>query len=231
MLSTDWFLIPVVAPGWHVIDKVSVDTHNPYCPCRSWIYSFAWKAVDADELPTGGTRAPASLRWPSSAPKGVNAIESELHIHTHTCVCLAYCTQHPKKSNLTVSIQHVYDIFVHKNSWWHHQMETFSALLDLCARNSPQVNSLHKGQWLGALVFSLICAWTNGCANNRDTGGLRRYRFHCNVTLICKPDSLCNSIRSDNSALNNEPLDGECWHTNGDVQQCNLLTVSRSVLS
>ena len=25
-----------------------------------------------------------------------------------------------------------------------------------------QVNSLHKGQWRGALLFSLICAWTNG---------------------------------------------------------------------
>ena len=26
----------------------------------------------------------------------------------------------------------------------------------------------HKGQWRGALVFSLICVWTNGWVNNRD---------------------------------------------------------------
>ena len=37
------------------------------------------------------------------------------------------------------------------------------------------VNSTHKGQWRGALMFSLICAWTNGWANNQDTGALRRY--------------------------------------------------------
>ena len=35
-------------------------------------------------------------------------------------------------------------------AWWRHQMETFSALLALCAGNSP-VNSPHKGQWRGAL--------------------------------------------------------------------------------
>ena len=32
------------------------------------------------------------------------------------------------------------------------------------------VNSPHRGQWRGALVFSLICAWTNGWVNSRDAG-------------------------------------------------------------
>ena len=40
--------------------------------------------------------------------------------------------------------------------WWRHQMETFSALLAICAGNSPvPVNSPHKGLWRGALMFSL----------------------------------------------------------------------------
>ena len=30
------------------------------------------------------------------------------------------------------------------------------------------IHRSHKGQWRGALVFSLICAWTNGWAKNRD---------------------------------------------------------------
>ena len=30
------------------------------------------------------------------------------------------------------------------------------------------VNSPHKGQWRGALIFSLISAWINGWVNNRD---------------------------------------------------------------
>ena len=33
------------------------------------------------------------------------------------------------------------------------------------------------------LDVSLICAWTNGWANTRDAGDLRRHRVHCGVTL------------------------------------------------
>ena len=47
--------------------------------------------------------------------------------------------------------------------WWRHQMETFSALLALCAGNSPVTGEVpHKGQWRGSLMFSLI-----GALNNR----------------------------------------------------------------
>ena len=42
----------------------------------------------------------------------------------------------------------------------------------------------HKGQWCGALMFSLICAWTNGWANKRDTGDLTRHRAHYDVTVM-----------------------------------------------
>ena len=62
-------------------------------------------------------------------------------------------------------------------------METFSVLLALCAGNSP-VNSPHKGQWRGALMFSLICAWINGWVNNREAVDLRRYRAHYDVTVM-----------------------------------------------
>ena len=60
------------------------------------------------------------------------------------------------------------------STWWCHQMETFSALLAICAgiHRSP-VNSPHKGQWRGALVFSLNYAWINGCVNNDETGDVR----------------------------------------------------------
>ena len=46
------------------------------------------------------------------------------------------------------------------------------------------VNSPHKGQWHGASVFSLICAWTNGWVSNRDTGDLRRHHAHYDVPVI-----------------------------------------------
>ena len=68
---------------------------------------------------------------------------------------------------------------------WRHQMETFSALLALCEGNhrSP-VNSPHKDQWRGALMFSLICAWTNSWANNGDADDLRLHRAHYDVTVM-----------------------------------------------
>ena len=70
-------------------------------------------------------------------------------------------------------------------SWWRHQMETFSAQLALCAGNSPvPVNSPHKGQWRGALMFTLICVWINGWVNNREAGDLRRYRGHYDVIVM-----------------------------------------------
>ena len=45
------------------------------------------------------------------------------------------------------------------------------------------VNSQHKGQWRGALMFSLICAWLNGWRNNCKDD-LKRYRAHYDVTVM-----------------------------------------------
>ena len=64
-------------------------------------------------------------------------------------------------------------------------MEKFSASLALCAGNSPvPVNSPHKGQWRGALMFSLICVWINGWVNNREAGDLRRHRGHYDINVM-----------------------------------------------
>ena len=43
------------------------------------------------------------------------------------------------------------------------------------------VNSPHKGQWRGALMFSLNCARINGWVNNRETGDLRRHLAYYDV--------------------------------------------------
>ena len=72
-----------------------------------------------------------------------------------------------------------------ENRRWHHQVKTCSALLALCAFvHRWLVNSPHKGQWGGALIFSLICTWTNDWANNRDVGDLRRHHPHYVVIVI-----------------------------------------------
>ena len=58
------------------------------------------------------------------------------------------------------------------------------------------VNSPHKGQWRGALIFSLI----NGWANNREAGDLRRYRAHYDVTVMVTRLRWCT-------------LNRPCWFT------------------
>ena len=77
-------------------------------------------------------------------------------------------------------------------------METFSAQLALCAGNSPvPVNSPHKGQWRGSLMFSLICGWVN----NREAGDLRRHRGHYNVNVIIRMPAMRNPCVSGISAV------------------------------
>ena len=43
------------------------------------------------------------------------------------------------------------------------------------------MTSPHKGQWRGALMFSLICVWINGWVNNHEAGDLRRHCAHYDV--------------------------------------------------
>ena len=46
------------------------------------------------------------------------------------------------------------------------------------------LNFPHKVQWRGALMFSLICGWTNGWVNNRDAGDLRRHGARYDVIVM-----------------------------------------------
>ena len=62
-------------------------------------------------------------------------------------------------------------------------METFSAYWP-CMKGIHQspVDSPHKGRWSQTLMFSLICAWTNGWTNNQDAGDRRHHHAqwrHC----------------------------------------------------
>ena len=47
------------------------------------------------------------------------------------------------------------------------------------------VNSPHKGQWRGTLMFSLIYAWISDWVNNHVSGDLRRHRAHYDVNVMC----------------------------------------------
>ena len=64
---------------------------------------------------------------------------------------------------------------------WKHFPRFWPFVLEI--HRSP-VNSPHKGQWRGALMFPFICVWINGWVNNRKAGDLRRYRAHYDVTVM-----------------------------------------------
>ena len=62
--------------------------------------------------------------------------------------------------------------------WRHFPPWPFVRVIHLSPVDSP-----HKGQWRGALMFPLICTRTNGWTNNWDAGDLRRHRTHHGATL------------------------------------------------
>ena len=86
-----------------------------------------------------------------------------------------------------------YSIF----KWWRRQIETFSRYWPFVRGiHRPSVNSPHKGQWRGALMFSLICAWINGSAKNCNAGDLRRHHAHYDVTIMRQLDLIGHQASS-----------------------------------
>ena len=64
---------------------------------------------------------------------------------------------------------------------WKHSMRYWPFVRGI--HRSP-LNSPHKGQWRGALMFSLICVWINDWVNNHEAGDLRRYCAHSDITVM-----------------------------------------------
>ena len=70
-------------------------------------------------------------------------------------------------------------------SWWRHQMETFSASLDIYAGNSP-VTGEFPAQRPVTRSFDVFfdLRLNNGWVNNHEAGDLRRHRAHYDVTVM-----------------------------------------------
>ena len=117
-------------------------------------------------------------------------ITKTLKLHKITVVDSSFIESVIRKTFLCVSI-----IRGGGEAWWRHQMETFFALLALCEGNHwSLVVSPYKGQLHRALLFSFICAWTNGWANSQDADDFRHHCTHYDVTVTT-----------------NSPPDGFCW--------------------
>ena len=97
---------------------------------------------------------------------------------------------------------------------------------------SHHMDSPHKGQWHRVLMFSLICTWTNGWANNWDSSDLKHHHIHYDVTVmrarVITPHRSINSYYLNHNKAkhgktytvyfmeydgfdNNIPTPGGCW--------------------
>ena len=103
------------------------------------------------------------------------------------------------------------------------------------------VNSPHKGQWRGALIFSLICVWINGWLNNGEAGDLRRYRAHYDVSdmmmdrVITPPDCVTTAlVMGIQSLSDSSPNYSHFYHktlmTGGCCGYCGTYNRCRNVL-
>ena len=70
------------------------------------------------------------------------------------------------------------------SSWWRHQMLTFSALLAICAGNSLVTGEFPAQRSATRSFDFFICAWINGCVNNREADDLGRHRAHYDVIVM-----------------------------------------------
>ena len=67
-------------------------------------------------------------------------------------------------------------------AWWRHQMETFSALLAICAGNTCEFPAQRPVTRSFDIFF--IWAWMNSWVNNRDAGDLRRHHANYGFTVM-----------------------------------------------
>ena len=92
---------------------------------------------------------------------------------------------HEQHQRMGVQFTDVLDNHNLVTTWWRHQWKHCQPYWPFVRwiTRSP-VNSPHKGQWRGALMFLWTAPWINGWVNNREAGDLRCYRAHFDVIVM-----------------------------------------------
>ena len=143
-----------------------------YCRRSVGIRRFHIPKVYFD-LSSKSLRLGFTLEWPRDLPKSCQYREIPRDIVSH------------------FEWHQLIHIFVwnsrHEISWhddgikWKHYPRYWSFVPRI---HRSTANSPHEGQWRGALVFSLICAWINDWVNNREAGDLGRHLAQYGVTVM-----------------------------------------------
>ena len=107
--------------------------------------SYARTYVSSGNLPTKGAASCATTGWQSHY-----SLDDPVEI---TCTDVPVNWKHTVRRNLKICRGFRYvQCTPWCSPWWHQQMETFSALLDLCAGNSPVTGEF---SWKRAVTHSL----------------------------------------------------------------------------
>ena len=96
-------------------------------------------------------------------------------------------------------------------TWWRHQMETFSALLALCARNSPVTGEFPaQGPVTRSFDIFFDLRLNKRLRNNHEAGDLSRHRVHYDVTVYMRQGSRSSWIQIAACRLSGHYLN-QCW--------------------
>ena len=161
-------LIALITSDWSAPHIASLTyIHRPLSLNRLWIMNQRWP-----DLLLPRVRGPA---W-----CGVEFQNAGLS-HVYQCFCRHWTLQRASDFFLIWRDIHISD------TWWRHQWKHFSRYWPFVRGiHRWPVDSPHKGQWRRDLVFSLICTWTNGWANNRNASDMRRHHAHHDVKVMGK---------------------------------------------
>ena len=137
----------------------------------------------------GGDESPRWRHWPRVEGRGMRALPNSfgwefiLFIKTHFYG--RALTSHFMEQQ--TSPTYLFPVFMMTSS-----NGNMFRVTGFCAGNSPVTAGTspvtgefpYTDQWRGALMFSLIYAWTNGWVNNQDAGELKRHRAYYDVTVM-----------------------------------------------
>ena len=142
---------------------------------------------DVKSLGETGPRYPSSGQFlfcrlfPSKHDKGGRSILCwYMNYHGHATVLyimLRHAALHLTEIHMKVNPSWPHDDVIK----WKHFPRNWPFVREI--HRSP-VNFPHKGQWRGALMFSLNYAWINDWVNNREAGDLRRQHGHYDVIVM-----------------------------------------------
>ena len=168
----------VTAPHCIVLDVFSKPFHRTICSTIRWLYInvntpqiignvIIWR-IDRGDQQQGKNKT--LHYWPVDNTHETTLMEKALPCHIVNMECWTWIDE------MYMLIKLLYDDVIK----WKHFSRYWPNVRG--SHRSP-VNSPYKGQWRGALMFSLMYAWTDSWENNGDAGDLRRHRAHYDVIV------------------------------------------------